>query len=160
MDLYPGVSVWFTGHSLGGALAAVAALATGRPAITFEAPGDRLFSERLGLFGKSEDQGYKSTGQNIWHYGVLGDPIFTGACKGALSTCYLAGYAIESECHTGNLCLLDMDTSSDIRNHRMSHVIQILESKNNFAPICFPELPDCADCEGWSEVKVNLSLES
>ena len=48
--VYPQATVWFTGHSLGGALAAVMAAAIPRTnAITFEAPGERLFVERLGL---------------------------------------------------------------------------------------------------------------
>jgi lipase ATG15 len=147
--MYPGVSVWFTGHSLGGALAAIAGLATGRPAITFEAPGDRLFAERIGVLQSP----IKYNEDNIWHFGVLSDPIFSGRCTGKLSACYLAGYAIETQCHTGNICLLDTNTNIDIRNHRMINVLQIIENKESFMPICFPELPDCKDCGNWAELR-------
>ncbi|KAJ3113492.1 putative lipase atg15 [Physocladia obscura] len=49
MDLYPLSSVWTTGHSLGGALAALVALTFDFAAVTFEAPGDLLFAKRIGL---------------------------------------------------------------------------------------------------------------
>lgn len=57
MKMYPSDSVWVTGHSLGGSLAALASLSithraphTLVPAITFEAPGTRSMAERAGVF--------------------------------------------------------------------------------------------------------------
>ena len=52
MELGSGESLWFTGHSLGGGLASVAALATQRPAITLNAAGVHQNTlKKLGLSG-------------------------------------------------------------------------------------------------------------
>lgn len=48
--MYPKASIWMTGHSLGGAVASAVALTFAEPAVTFEAPGDRLISKRLRIW--------------------------------------------------------------------------------------------------------------
>lgn len=97
-------SVWFTGHSLG---AAIASLLTARfyteysnrvSGLMFESPGERLYSRRLRLL-----KGNLTLEENLPIYHVLndGDPIPFGACMGKFSSCYFAGYAMETKCHLG-----------------------------------------------------------
>ncbi|KAH8928857.1 alpha/beta-hydrolase [Atractiella rhizophila] len=55
------------------------------------------------------------------------DPIPMGVCTGVLSSCALAGFALESRCHTGKTILFDtvskLGWSVDIRTHPISQVI-------------------------------------
>ena len=47
--MYPNANIWLTGHSLGGGLAALLGATFGAPAVTFEAPAERMASRRLHL---------------------------------------------------------------------------------------------------------------
>ncbi|KAI9179975.1 putative lipase atg15 [Blastocladiella emersonii ATCC 22665] len=99
--LYPNATIWLTGHSLGGALSSLLATTYRTAAVTFEAPGERLFAERLGLIGLfAEDTAHLP----IYHFGHNADPIFIGRCRGPRSSCYFAGYAMETKCHLGRVC--------------------------------------------------------
>jgi lipase ATG15 len=53
-----------------------------------------------------------------------------GTCTGVLSSCAIAGYAMESKCHVGKKRLYDTVTkykwSQDVRTHRISVVIDKL----------------------------------
>ncbi|KAJ9071365.1 putative lipase atg15 [Entomophthora muscae] len=69
-EQYKAANITLVGHSLGGALASLVAWETGSPAFTFEAPGERLYAERLGL-----DLTKKA---KILHVGHNADPIFMG----------------------------------------------------------------------------------
>jgi lipase ATG15 len=63
----------------------------------------------------------------ITHVYHTADPIPMGACTGAYSGCYAAGFALESRCHTGQTILYDTVTvkgwSVDVRTHRIGEVI-------------------------------------
>lgn len=63
----------------------------------------------------------------ITHVYHTADPIPMGACTGAYSGCYAAGFALESQCHTGQTILYDTVTvkgwSVDVRTHRIGEVI-------------------------------------
>ena len=122
---YPRASVWFTGHSLGAGLAALLTASfkgEGRVAtLCFESPGERLYASRMGLV-ESGDIGATLP---IFHFFNDGDPIPYGKCSGPLSTCYLAGYAMESVCHLGTklfFCLFN-----ELRTHyfRFGFYIQV-----------------------------------
>lgn len=78
-DKYPGATIWLTGHSLGGAVAALLGQTFGVPAVSFESPGDRLASERLHM---PRAPGAKNL--PIWHFGHTADPIFIGVCTVSL----------------------------------------------------------------------------
>lgn len=110
----------------------------------FEAPGDRLYASRLG-YNLAESENLP-----IWHFGRRSDPLFVGKCQGQTSVCYLGGYAMESRCHIGKVCLLDQDDKVDVRRHQIAEVVSIISGMES-APACAPEV-DCTDCEQWKFV--------
>lgn len=137
--VHPEATVWFTGHSLGGALAAVMTAAIPRTnAITFEAPGERLFVERLGL---------KPTNR-VWNYGLNIDPIFTGDCNGVTSPCYISGYAMESKCRQGYDCTYNLPGRPDLSSHRIDWIIDAV--LNQAPPPPCIKVMGCHDCQEWT----------
>jgi lipase ATG15 len=143
-------NIWLTGHSLGGGLAAMLGLAFDLPTVTFQSPGDLLAAQRLHLPLPEED---KLKDLPIWHFGHTADPIFMGKCNGVLSSCYIAGYALETGCHTGNACIYDtvkdFKWSPDIRRHRLGVVIDEVLSVYNDTAECMPQT-NCTDCSAWN----------
>ena len=74
---YPNSTLWLTGHSLGGSLASLVGLTFGVPTVTFEAPPERLASQRLHL---PSPPGMEPQDMNIWHFGHTADPVYMGIC--------------------------------------------------------------------------------
>ena len=140
---------WVTGHSLGGSLASLLGRTYGIPAVAFEAPGELLATKRLHL---PQPPGLPKYMENIWHIGNTADPIFMGVCNGASSSCNIAGYAMETACHTGLQCVYDVVNDLGWRvnllNHRIHTVIDEIILKYNDTPTCI-ELPPCRDCFNW-----------
>ncbi|WWD16579.1 hypothetical protein CI109_101007 [Kwoniella shandongensis] len=122
--MYPNATIWLVGHSLGGSVSSLIALSFGAPAVTFEAPGERLAAQRLHL---PLPPGMPSNLTGITHVYHTADPIPMGACNGAYSGCYAAGFALESKCHTGQTILYDTVTvkgwAVDVRTHRIGEII-------------------------------------
>ncbi|CAO3610130.1 unnamed protein product [Cunninghamella blakesleeana] len=147
-DQYPKATVWLTGHSLGGALASLVAQTFGAPAISFEAPGDQLASTRLHL--------PRAPGIHlpIFAFGLTSDPIFVGLCTGMSSSCWYLGFALETRCHAGKVCVWDTVNDKgwgvDIRYHRIGDVIEkVLKKPDEFPlPRCKPQ-QGCVDCGLW-----------
>lgn len=158
LDLYRNVTklyppettdIWVTGHSLGGALASLLGRTYGLPVVAFEAPGEMLASKRLHL---PQAPGIPKHTEHIWHIGNTADPIFMGVCNGASSSCSVAGYAMETTCHTGQICVYDVVTDKgwhvNLLNHRIHTVIDdIILAYNETAPCV--EQPPCRDCFNW-----------
>jgi hypothetical protein len=74
--------------------------------------------------------------------------------KGPASSCWYGGFAMETRCHTGKVCVWDTVKDNgwrvDIRSHRVRDVIeQILNNPEEFPlPSCVEET-DCEDCGLW-----------
>lgn len=108
----------------------------GVPSVSFESPGDLLPSRRLHL---PLPPGNSYTSSNITtHVFHTADPIPQGVCTGALSTCAVAGFALESRCHTGQSIVYDtvgeLGWSVDVRTHRINAVIDNILVENWAAP--------------------------
>lgn len=143
--LYPHAQIWLTGHSLGGGLAAMLSRTYGVPSVSFESPGDILAARRLHLplppvnnpntSTSSSDAAAAAPRRNIddeltTHIFHTADPIPMGVCTGAISSCAIAGFALESRCHTGKTILYDtvgrLNWAVDIRTHPIRVVVQQL----------------------------------
>ena len=173
---YPNASIWTVGHSLGGSVASLMGLTFNIPSVSIEAPPQKLAAQRLGLtipphtadyhIGNTADPVCKSLDRrklvSFLTCPLLflcptpaqtnGDSVM-GACNGYFSTCSIAGYAFESQCHTGKRCVYDTVHDKgwhvSIANHRINVVIpQILEAYNS-TPICEAD-DECVDCYNWN----------
>ncbi|KAI9828052.1 MAG: putative lipase atg15 [Thelocarpon impressellum] len=161
--LYPDSTIWFAGHSLGGAVSSLAGLTFGLPVTTFEAPGEALAAARLGLptppgSAVGAPQSRELTG--AYHFGHTADPIFMGTCNGATSACYLGGYAMETQCHTGHQCVYDVVQDKGWRvaagTHRIRFVISdVIEAYDE--PAECKTNTDCVDCYKWKFFESNGS---
>jgi lipase ATG15 len=103
-------------------------LTYGVPSVSFEAPGDLLPSRRLHLPlppGLTYSSSRITT--HVYH---TADPIAMGVCNGALSSCAVAGFALESRCHTGRSIVYDtvgrLGWAVDIRTHSIRPIIEQL----------------------------------
>lgn len=160
--------LWFAGHSLGGAIAALMAVRfPGSAAITWESPGAVLYGSRLGLHGypvglirweegggghQFEDPEADMSAYPIWNFGLSSDPIFMGTCKGVSSGCYYSGYAMETKCRHGLSCLFNLTDwkRNDLGTHRIDWILEnVLSNPQNYPlPQCLPQ-PGCSECKSW-----------
>ncbi|GAA5967298.1 hypothetical protein JCM11641_000505 [Rhodosporidiobolus odoratus] len=137
--IYPHSQIWLVGHSLGGGLAAMLSRTYGVPAVAFESPGDLLPAQRLHLplppVNNPNSTHPPPPKRNIedeltTHIFHTADPIPMGVCTGAISTCAIAGFALESRCHTGKTILYDtvgrLGWSVDVRTHPIHVIIEQL----------------------------------
>ena len=128
--------LYFTGHSLGGALASWMSMyfqynfETG--AIVFSVPGT------AGLIFKSLNKHVVIN--NIWSLGSNRDPVFTGNCDSFGSACYHMGYAIETSCLLGYRGFIDGDSIDNILQHRIKWV------RNNLNAIPFYRYENSEKC--------------
>lgn len=154
-ELYPDSEIWVVGHSLGGSLGALLGRTYGLPAVSFEAPGELLPARRMHL---PMPPGIPSWKEHIWHFGHTADPIYTGQCNGAASSCSVGGYAMETRCHSGLECVYDVVSDLgwhvSLINHRIHVVIDsVLLAYNTTAECKAP--PPCRDCIDWKFVTDN-----
>lgn len=162
-ELYPNSNIWLSGHSLGGSVSSMLGLTFGLPATTFEAPGEALAAARLGLpfppeTHRSAPQGRVNTG--AYHFGHTADPIFMGSCNSATSGCTLGGYAMETQCHTGNVCVYDTVKDKNWRVsiswHKIRNVISDVYRAYDELPECIQDT-ECVDCFNWKYYESNGS---
>ncbi|KAL4880446.1 putative lipase atg15 [Aspergillus karnatakaensis] len=162
-ELYPEANIWLTGHSLGGAMASLLGLTFGLPVITFEAVPEALPAARLGLPSPpGQDPNLPQTRKNTgsYHFGHTADPVYMGTCNGVSSVCTWGGYAMESACHTGSMCVYDTVADKGWRvaigTHRIKAVISDVLEVYDDVPRCVPE-EECYDCELWKFFRSNGS---
>lgn len=157
---YPEADIWLVGHSMGGAVASLVAQTYGLPAVTFEAPGEKLAANRLGLpivpkrLGTSDDSGSDAGfAKNIWAFGHTADPIYMGTCAGITSLCWSAGYAMETHCHSGLEAIYDVVSDfgwrQGVNTHRIVNVINDVILKYNNTPTG-ERSDECVDCFNWN----------
>ncbi|EEH45049.1 triglyceride lipase ATG15 [Paracoccidioides brasiliensis Pb18] len=159
--IYPNSGVWVAGHSLGGSVSSLLGMTYGLPVVTFEAVPEALPASRLGLPVPPGTNPHSSQSRNFtgsYHFGHTADPIFMGTCNGATSVCTLGGYALESSCHTGQLCTYDtvedLGWRVGIGTHRIRAVIADVLEKYDTVPECAP-FPECVDCNNWKFFESN-----
>ncbi|KAG0195663.1 putative lipase atg15 [Mortierella sp. GBA30] len=159
-DLYPNADIWLTGHSLGGGVASMLGVTKGYPVFTFQTPGDVRYAQRIGLV-KQQLKSRDLKKMPVWHFGHTADPVFMGTCNGPMSTCYSAGYALETKCHLGRTCIYDTMTElgwrQSIQSHTIFTFINVVENWPNMTQgreIVGPCLPqtECQDCAQWEYV--------
>ncbi len=164
--IYPDSQIWMTGHSLGGAVSSLLGLTFGIPATSFEAPGEALAAARLGLPSPPDShpnapQSRKNTG--VYHFGHTADPVFMGTCNAAMSACTLGGYAMESECHTGNICVYDTVKEKGWRvgigYHKIHAVVDDVIKAYDEVAQCAPD-SECVDCFNWKFFESNETSPS
>lgn len=160
-DIYPKANIWLTGHSLGGGMSSLLALTYGLPAVTFEAVPEALAASRLGLpmppgSDSKTPQMRKYTG--TYHFGHTADPVYMGSCNGATASCSFAGYALETQCHTGYECVYDVVADKGWRvgigTHKIRNVISDVLLKYDEVPKC-EKTPECRDCAQWKMYESN-----
>lgn len=153
--IYSNADVWMVGHSLGGATSALVGLTYGIPAVSFEAPGDAMAASRLGLptppgYGIGYHQQRTMTGG--YQFGHTADPIYMGTCNTIGSVCTIAGYAMQSVCHSGYTCsydtVKDFGWRSGAGNHRIKVVVHDVIEKYDKPAECKP-MRNCTDCYNW-----------
>ena len=171
--VYPKANVWLTGHSLGGAVTSLLGLTFGLPVVTFEAVPEALPAARLGLPsppGSDPRLPQKRQHTGAYHFGHTADPVYMGTCNGVSSVCTWGGYAMESACHSGQMCVYDTVGDKGWRvglgTHRIKAVISDVISTYDDVPTCAPE-EECYDCELWkffhsngSEITTTTSMTS
>ncbi|KAF8623624.1 hypothetical protein AX17_007326 [Amanita inopinata Kibby_2008] len=151
--MYPDSNIWIIGHSLGGALASLLGVTFGAPVLAFESPGEKLAASRLHLPSPPSTQ-------HITHVYHTADPIAMGTCNGVLSSCALAGYAMETRCRLGKSILYDtvstLAWSVNVRSHGIVRIIEELlaypwapsvEVGREVPEATYDE--DCVDCYSW-----------
>lgn len=162
-ERYPNSDVWLSGHSLGGVVGSLLGLTYGLPVMTFEAYPDAMAASRLGLptppgYRIGAHQSRPSTG--IHHFGHTADPIFMGTCDGSTSLCTIAGYALQSQCHTGQTCIYDtvgdLGWRPGVGTHRIINVIKDVLEKYDTVPGCEEDV-ECQDCFNWKFFESNSS---
>lgn len=110
-------------------------------AVSFCSPGDRLYAGRIGL-------PFCDDFERIVHIGASSDPIFTGKCNGFSSMCYIAGYAMDSKCHSGIVCTFKGSPFQSIATHTMGYMLSYVLNDNEAKGFCRTET-SCRDCEDW-----------
>lgn len=149
--VYPQADFYFTGHSLGGAIAALMAINTSYPAVTFESPPARRYAAFISL----DVSANATLASPVFGFGAYNDPIFMG--QGACSPCNLADSPIKTSCHLGYNCVWPVPRDAfygwSLQTHSAHSASTVLTNIQQYdIPRCFA-YPECEDSCGpvdWS----------
>lgn len=141
---HPNTSFWLAGHSLGGSIASLMSQKFSLPVVAFEAPPERLASERLGLFPPSTPQ----SEHLITHVFNTVDPLASGSCG---TPCMRLGYQFDSKCHLGQQIILKAKKKSwwqkqfdyAVMSHQIINVIALLSDESVPIPAATPAPSKC-----------------
>ncbi|KAJ2975502.1 hypothetical protein NQ176_g5486 [Zarea fungicola] len=93
-----------------------------------------------------------------YHFGHTADPVYMGSCNGVTASCSFAGYALETQCHTGYECVYDVVADKGWRvgigTHKIRSVISDVLLKYDEVPKCV-KTPKCRDCGQWKMYESN-----
>jgi len=124
-------NVYLTGHSLGGALAIIAAAHTGAPAVTFNAPGvmdscvrSTILQTKNGLAALIAAVQRCVGGSRILNIRIAGDPVSSAITTGLQSGTTRPSYSA-AQCGLNALCRHGMATCIDA----------VRREKRNFEPL-------------------------
>lgn len=144
-------------------MASLLGLTFGLPTVTFEAVPEALPAARLGIPsppGHDSLLPQKRGFTGAYHFGHTADPVYMGTCNGINSLCTWGGYAMESACHTGQMCTYDTVGDRGWRvglgTHKIRNVIRDVIKVYDDVPSCAPE-EECYDCVLWKFFKSNGS---
>lgn len=145
-EYHESAEYYFTGHSLGGAIASLMSAATNYPAVTFETPPDWNYAWLSSLNVSGEANAHLP----IFQFGNNRDSIFVGGSE--CIACSMTGSPIKTKCHVGYTCVWDLSDVgvplSPVYFHHMSTVIQVIDNESRELPTCIAETA-CIDCEEW-----------
>ncbi|PWW73591.1 alpha/beta-hydrolase [Tuber magnatum] len=156
--MYPDANIWLVGHSLGGSISSLLGQTYGLPVVTFEAVGEALPAQRIGLPKPPSNDSRHANGMAVFHFGHTADPIYMGTCNGPTAGCSIAGYALETRCHGGYECVYDVVTDHGWRMglgyHKIQAVIKDIIEKYDHVPQCIFD-DGCVDCYLWNFIDGN-----
>jgi len=164
-EQYPNANVWLVGHSLGGLVSSLLGLTFGHPVVTFEAIPQALAASRLRLPTPPGNPSALEARNNaaIWNFGHTADPIYMGTCNGATSLCYMAGYSLESQCHSGLRCVYDVVGDKgwwvSMSTHPIRSSIRDVYKAYDDVPVCVSDT-ECVDCFNWNLERKNYSTST
>lgn len=143
-SLYPNSDIYFTGHSLGGAVAAMLSLNTSYPSVTFGSPPIRNYAWLYGL----DTSDYEMNVVPVFNFGSYDDPIFSGS-----NDCYVCrvnGVPIETRCHLGHVCIWPLARTTDYGSAvQTSNAHSIDTTIRRIQQLLIPECvtkPNCQEC--------------
>ena len=103
--------------------------------------GEQRYAERLGL--RRSDATANDTAPYVFHFGNPGDVIMLGECE----LCWLFGYAIETQCHVGHVCMYNFTGFASVNMHRLSVNLEEFITVEPPPPCILVE--NCTDCGEW-----------
>lgn len=141
----PENKIILTGHSMGAAIASIIGYRNNEYVVAFASPGEKRLIKKLGYPQKTKKTSeprsvlqnlFHRIGSNTIHLGDCTDSIYRGACNGSIDVCKLAGYNIETRCHSGRKFCYNKQNGFSILTHSMSSILKNLtKNKEKFFEI-------------------------
>lgn len=138
---------YFTGHSLGGAIAQMLSVKESYPAVTFEAPPTR----RHAWVSNLDVSETVNPNLPIFGFGAYNDPIYVGGDN--CEPCRLVGIPIKTKCQIGYICMWDIPRDPSFGRplqtrhaHSINTIIDYVNTMD--IPACHTQ-QKCWDCDNY-----------